>query len=94
MPAERDRYISRCVEGTRQSKPEQINVWMGDFTAPNILLLTGGPRVVSAVCNSELDGFKANEVVQLNLCCFQRLSIAHTTLSPEDTFIETKVFSK
>ena len=62
MPVARDGHINRCMEGTRQSELGQINAWMDDFTAPNILLLTGSPgagkstlaaSIVSNLCDRQ-----------------------------------------
>ena len=43
-PVERSSaYVSPCAEGTRQWVFDQIDPWLQDIEAPNILLLTGSP---------------------------------------------------
>jgi hypothetical protein len=58
-PVERVGHANGCLEGTRQSALAEINQWLNDFTAPNILLLSGSPgsgkSTVAATIIADLD---------------------------------------
>lgn len=47
-------YVPRCMDGTRKNVFGEIDRWLSDFDAPNILLLTGSPGAGKSAIASSL----------------------------------------